>query len=233
METIIEAKLHAVGIYTDKSAPAVTTDRISVVSWKMPKDAPTDYKKPVARFVSIPKMQITVQPNVIAKAMQAAFEDLQDEVIRNIIENALDAGLQNNDGSLKAINVSDDQISLTACAAYFDSKAVSGKLSKKLLEEWFDSDLASQLEIALIAALKMPDTPSAEQQAKLDAAVAQHKTLIVSLASPRASMNEKLAKQLQRAVKLAEESKTKASLDAKLLAFLQPKEVTLDIGLGE
>lgn len=224
-----------VTIHTDASAALDANHRLSIIRFKTPTDKKDDktYSRPVARCVSVPHVVLMIQPDSIKAALTACYEELQDAVIREIIVQALEAGPTDSTGKLRVITVSDEQLSYEAVAAYSARVAVSGKLSAKVLQDWFDTDLKDNLTVALAAVLKLPDEPTSDQLAKLEAAVMQHRSMIASLASPKAQMPEKLTKQLNRAVMLAEQSKIRDSITAKLAAFLQPKEVALSLGLGE
>jgi hypothetical protein len=224
-----------VRIYTDNSKPEAPNHRLVVIDFKTPKDKKDDatYKKPVSRCVSIPTVTITVQPDIISAALNAAYCDLQDAKIRSIIVEHITKGETTPEGKMLPLSISMDEITIEAIAAYFASSSASAKLSTKLLETWFDNSLAAELEVALITALKFPDEPTADQQGKLDAAVKQHKQLIVKLASPTASLPEAIAKQLKRAVALAEPDQIQRKLVSKLDAMLAPREEVLSLGLGE
>ena len=216
---------HVFQVLTDSVKPA-ENHRLSLIMYKTPKDKKNDatYVRPNNMAVSVPRIKVSVTPACLQDALQACFEDLQDSLIRKLYEDAREAGKS-------VVSLSDAQIDFQACADFSAANAVNGKLSKDLLNKWFDESLAETLTVALANALKLPDEPSEAEAAKLEAAVLQHKKLIVELASPRANMPESVAKSLQKAVALAEDDKVKHSLQSKLNVFLQPKEVTLNIGL--
>lgn len=228
------SQTHNVEILTDNSK-ALDGQRLSRITFKTPTDKKDDasYKRPVARCVSVPVVTLMIQPDCIAAALQAAYEELQDAVIRDIIVNDLQYGPAGSDGKLRAISIHDDQISYEAIAAYSARVSVSGKLSKEVLNNWFDSDLKDQLTLALAAVLQLPDEPSAPEQQRLNAAVDQHRNMISALASPKSSLPENICKQLKKAVSLAEDSKVKSSIINKLETFMKPAEIVLAIGLGE
>lgn len=216
---------HVFQVLTDSVKPA-EGHRLSTVMYKTPKDKKNDasYVRPTNMCISVPRIKVSVTPACLQDALQAAFEELQDSVLRSIYEKAREDGK-------KVVTVADAAIDFQACAEFAAANAVNGKLSKETLMKWFDENLAENLTVALANALKLPDEPSEAEAAKLDAAVKQHKLLIVDLASPRANMPEHIAKSLLKAVDLAEDDKVKASLKNKLDVFIKPKEVTLNIGL--
>jgi hypothetical protein len=220
--------VYAVMLHTDSSKPETTDQRLSVIRWKTPskeKNNPS-YKKPASRCVSIPKTTISAIPEILSASLQLAFEDMQDEVIRDHVEKEVSAGHEN-------ITITDDMFSPDAVAAYQTAKAVSGRLSGDSLTAWFDEYLDEPLSLALANVMSIPsENPTAEQLSSLTKAVEQHKTIIVSLASPRAALNEKIATQLKKAVTIAnDDGRIKQQLLTKLDTFLQPKEFTLAINL--
>lgn len=220
------SNLHTVEVHTDGKKP-LAGQRLSVIRFKTPSDKKDDstFVRPINVCVSIPILELqSVKPDCLKAAFDEAFQELQDAAIRKLIVDALEEGTKKN-------IISDDEISYEAIARYAAAMAISGKLSKSTLDVWFDENLADALTLALANALGISDKPSVAETEKLTAAINQHKKLICELASPRASMPEKLAGQLKKAVLVAEDDKIRASLVSKLDAFLKPKEVSLDIGL--
>jgi hypothetical protein len=227
--------MYPVSIFTNSSKATDENHILEIVSFKTPRDQKEnkDYKRPVTRCVSLPVCKLTIQPDVIRDALQAAYYELRGQVVREIIVEHLEAGSQDASGKLKACVITEQQISMEAVAAFAARKAVGTKLSGEMLASWFDSDLASALELALIAVKKYEDEPTPEQQAILDAAIKQHKALIVKLAAPTATLPEGITKQLQRAIALADDSPVKTTLNEKLARFLKPVEELILEGLGE
>lgn len=217
---------YPVMLHTDSSKPATTADRLVVIRWKTPTDKikAAAYKKPATRCVSVPRINVSAEPAILNEAVTTAFQDLQDEVIRSLVTEAIESGKD-------TLTIHADSISYEGVANYAKDKAVSGRLSGDIIKSWFEGALEEPLTLAFANVLQLTDNPTPEQLAKLAKVVEQHKELIVSLASPRASMNEKIAAQLKKAVALAPEERIKAQLTAKLDMFLAPKETVLDIGL--
>jgi hypothetical protein len=222
-------KQYQTKLHTDSSIADNKDHRLAVIRWKTPSDKKDDpsFRKLPTRCVSIPRTSLMVEPEVLRSAMVQAFEDMQDEVIRALILE----GISNGDNNPY---ITAEQVSEEAVAAFITAKAISGRLSGELLQSWYNTNLKDKLTLALGNAMKLPDNPSAEQSQRLEKALEQHSKLIQSLASPRASMPENICKQLKKAVSLAEDDgKIKGQIIAKLDMLLQPRDVALDLGLGE
>lgn len=228
-------QLYTVEIHTTSSKPKDENHRLEIISFKTPRDKKDDatFKRHVARCVSLPICNLTIQPDTIRDAMQAAYYDLRSQVVREIVVNHLDAGMQDASGKLKPCVISYEQISLEACAAFYARKAVGTKLSSEMLASWFDSDLATTLELALITVKQLPDTLNIEQQTAIDKLVKQHRDLVVKLAAPTLTLPDNIIKQLQRAVSLADDSPVKETLNNKFATMLKPREELILEGLGE
>lgn len=229
---------HTVELYTGKNKPSDDTQRISVITFKTekrkgakeldgkpnPEFDPT-YKRPEARCISIPKLKIHTTPSELQDAMQEAFNDLQDALIRRLLLVKLDA-------AETIINFHNDQIGFTAVAAYAAEVTASGKLTKDAIIEWFDTDLADSLTLAIAEAMKIGEKPTPEDERKLAAAVTGYRTIFTALAAPRAGLSKNIASQLQRAMVRASnpEDQVFLRLDAKLKDSLEEKDPEL-IGL--
>jgi hypothetical protein len=154
--------------------------------------------------------------------LQEAFEDLQDAVIRKLVVEALD---QNKN----LISVHESQINFEAVALFAAANAAGGKLTKDGIEEWFDETLADVLTLTLANVMKLSNTPSQAESAKLAAGVTQYKSVIIGLAAPRAGMSKTVAGQLKKVLELCEnkDSRMYKALTAKVTAHLVEKEPEL------
>lgn len=218
-----EAPTHFYNInnYTDKSAADNKEHRLVVISFKTPSDKKDDktYIKQAAQCISIPQLTVYVNNELLQDALQSAFEDLQDATIRKMIVDGLAPG------GKRKLAVSDDEIGYIAVAAYAQLAAQSGKLSEAAIQQWFDLRIADVLTVALANALQFPDKMSDVQAAKLETAIAQHRTLFGKLAAPKASLDKKIAVSLLKAVNLCpvdEQDKVYHILSRKLAACINP-----------
>jgi hypothetical protein len=215
--------------YTDTSKPDNSDHRLSIVSYKQTdKMTKVGKKAPPAMAVSIPKPTIlTIKPECLQKALEACYMDLQDIVIRSLIETQRDVQKL----SLKDMHIKSTDISPSGIANYQSENSTSGHLSKQGVINWFKLNLEDNFTLALSNSMNYPDEPSNEQLELLTKAVNQHCELLSQLASPRTAFNERISSQLLKAVKLAAPDNTTQKLIDKLNSFLAPKEITIEMGL--
>lgn len=212
---------YPVTLYLPTSKPALPTDRLVVLNYKQTDEmTKAGKKKPPSYCVSIPKLTISVSPATLNAVLLKAAEEMQDDLIRSLIDVAR-AGMQTLP-ALFSINPSD--ITTEMVAAYQSQKTGNGHLSKDKLEAWFKIAVQEALEIALVT--KKSDIT----QEQLSKVVSDYRSVISSLASPRANLSETLQNQIRKALDLVtdESDTTKASLLVKLDAFRVKTEVQLE-----
>ncbi len=218
--------VHDVTIYNGKNKP-FNGQRLSVITFKTPNDKKDDpgYKRPEARCVSVPRLELSITPQILKDAMQECLEDLQDACIRKIVVDAIGEGKN-------VITIMDAQISFESLAEFAKLEAANGKLNKELINDWFDEDLGDELTLALANAMKLPNPPSADEERKLAAAVTSYKTLFAAMAAPKAGLSPKIAQQMQRALAHSKnkEHRVFKALDAKVRNNLEQKDPEL-VGL--
>lgn len=224
-------------VYNGKQQPKDSSHRLAVFTFKTDKsksekeldgkqNASYDpaYKRPDARCVSVPKLDISVTPQILKDALLAALEDLQDAVIRVIVVAALEEGKN-------VITVMDAQLNFEAIAEYAKAQAAGGKINKELIEGWFDEDLADQLTLALATALKIPDgaVPTAEQEKKIADAVTGYRDVFKMFSAPKAGISPRIAQQMQKAMDRAtnKEHRVYKALALKLAAHADAKDPQL------
>lgn len=210
-----------VRIYTTSSNTEKPNHRLSVIRWKQTTDKP---KVPSARCVSVPKLVLTVAPAILAEAIQSAYEDMQDSLVRSIVEAQLE-----KDPNTNTFTFSEDLVNEAAVAAFQAEKNGPGRLSTERLNNWFDTSLSEALYVAIANKLGLGDEPSKADTAKVTKAVDQHKKLIAGLSAPKAHLPANIAEQLEKAVSLAsdDDTKIKSVLLAKLVKFTKPEEISL------
>lgn len=218
--------MHDCVVYNGKQK-AKDGHRLCVVTFKTPSDKKDDptYKRPDARCISVPKLEISVTPQILKDALQQGLEDLQDAKIRSIVVAALEEGKN-------VITILDAQINYESLAEFAALEAANGKLNKDAIEEWFESDVASSLTLALAGAMKLPDNPEPAQEKKLADAVTVYKSVFKTLAAPKAGLSPKIALQIQKALDHAEnkESRVYKAISSKVKMHLEQKDPEL-VGL--
>lgn len=224
---------YPVTIHTDNSAALAADHRLCVMHWKEPtaKARLTNaaIKKLPSLCVSIPAIKLVVQPQIIASAMQSAFEDMQKSAIQTECERQI--GIYTGQQLTMPV-ITESIFSLDTMAA----SAVSGRKSKDMLAQWFDTSLQDNLFMAVAArkgyditnpAIVVPD----HDQAALLAACNQVKELLSSLAAPTTKYAPHILSQLIKATELANDDSTKTWLLNKLSSLSAPREVSIAIDL--
>lgn len=218
---------HNVVAYTGKEK-AAANQRLVAITFKTPSDKAlaklgikkSDYIKPQNRCVSIPIHKVVASPDILQEALQAAFDNLQDDCIRSLIVTG--------DTNKKAkLTVSDDEISFESVAQFAKETGSDGKLSGESVNNWFLENLSEKLQVALANALKISNTPSDEEVATLEGAVMEHSKLLAKLAAPKAILPQHIAESLLKAVNLAEPDHIQISLKNKLEKLTKPETITL------
>lgn len=216
---------YTVKLHTDNSRPDNSDHRLVVISYKTPaaeKDNP-HYRKQPTLCLSIPKLIVSVEPTVLAAPLTSALYDLQNQVIRDLIDNT--AATQR-----VGLVIPSSAISSSAITAWF--AASSGRLSGDTIDAWFTSDVADALEVALAKKLGITDAPSTEELLKLSAAVEDQRLRFKKLAGPQTRYPAPVTNGLLRTLDtIAPASELKDKLTTRLKSFLTEQPTDLLISL--
>lgn len=212
-----------VSFHTDSSKPLSTADRLSIIRWKKTKEVTHPH---AAVCISVPKLTIEVQPACLKASLTAAYEELQDNLIRSIIEA----------NSNKLSPISADKLSEQAVAAYAESENESKRLSGDTITAWFQQYVSDNLTLALITKVigseADPASLTKEQETQIENNVASAGKLLASLASPRSQYPEPTINQLIKVLALSsEQTEIAETLKNKLTKMKEPKEVSLSLDL--
>lgn len=207
---------YTVMLYTDSSKPDNANHRLSVIKYKVTTERP---KPPANRCVSIPRVSLTVTPECLRDALTGAFYDLQDKVIRSLIDEHLE-----REPAAITFTLSETEINQEAIASFYATEELtSGKLSKVTLETWYDVALA---ELLAAAFAKKNNKPATDETIKK--VVINYRTFIAGLAAPRPSYSDTQLSSLEKAIALADASDPiRNQLVAKLAMLRKPKEQLL------
>lgn len=216
--------LRSIRLFTDSSKPESHDHRLVVLRWKE-----TEKKKAhAARCVSIPKLDVSVTPAILGQSLTDAFYELQDTIIRELVEKHL--ATHPNE---IAQTIDDADYSYEAVAAWSQAQAISKRLSKETIEQWFDHNLRDNLMVALANANNIGDDATPEQLARITKATSNYRTVIANLASPRANYDETEVRKLQKALSNSESTDDPIylALNSRLTKFLEPTKISLEMDL--
>lgn len=199
--------------------------RLVTVSWKeTEKKKEAGIKNRAACCVAIPTVTVEVLPECLAAALNEAVAEMQDKIVAEAVNKALS---EKNDILWADIQITEDMVNAQGIADWTIAQAEKGRLSKESIGNWFDTMLRKPLEIALA------DIPGINDDI-LTQSLEDHKKNLLTLASPRANMPEKLVKQLQRAIKLVgSDDKVKSGLNARLQSFIKPPAAEMSFALPD
>lgn len=203
-----------VSLYTDSSKPLSSDHRLVVIGWKTPQKevGNTSYKKPPTLCISVPKLELTCSPSILREAMQAAFEDLQNSLLRSLVaEKSIEQRI--------GWSIDPEAINAAAIASWLSGSG-NGRLSAERIASWFDSSCTEQLTLLLANKMQLSNSPTAEELSKLDAAIKQRRLLLTKIAGPGVPFNKQISEQLLRSVEPAEDSMTKQQVVAKLRSYI-------------
>ena len=205
-----------------KSAP-LSGQRLSKVGYKTTKKQTAKY---ASVCVSVPMIDTANDPFVQYRA-DGAF----DNIIKTALENAQDGIIkslyESSGGTLSTVG--DDDIGIVQCLAYIDAENNGGRLTKEFIGAWFDENVSENLSVVIAEKLGFEDM-SDNQMVQIGKHIAGYKGLFMSLAGGKTVLEEKVIKQLQRALEVSSvEDDTAEKLAKRLTNMLKPVEKMEDL----
>lgn len=216
-------KAYQVQMFTDNMIRFVGAgQRLAIIRWKSSTDKETGIKTEAksAMCVSLPVLEFEIEPMEVKASVKDYLEKQQDLIIRQQIDKWF---VEHRNVVISEIYINNELLGFEGLQVFHASSVIGGKLSEELIKNWFDEVLAGPLELRIAGLPGITDIT-------LKKAMEQHKMLLSKLASPKASMNEKIAEQLIRVVNVVEDdSMVKDSLLRKLNGFKASEEELLAV----
>lgn len=207
----IETTVYPVRLHTASSAPEAPSHRLVVLRWK---DTATKKAISATRFVSIPMIEVQVTPTCLATALRLAAESIQDAIIRRQVE----ADLLRSP-TVPPTSIAATAITPEAMAAYSAETATSSRLTKEIVESWFDLSLREPLELALAATGKI----TSDEQ--LATAIQAYKSGLAILSGPHANYQPEQADKLISVIqKATDQGETATKLIGRLETMKSAKK---------
>lgn len=169
-----------------------------------------------SKCVSVPQITIPeaiVNSNLAAIVLEA-LHSYQDKIIKSLI----DAG---------ATQIHDDQISIDSIVAYQSEESSGGRLTKELIENWFDSSVSEMLIVAIAEKLGVGDSITEAEEVRILSAVAGYKSKFASLAGGKTFYAPEVVGNLQKALQLSESDEISVKLNARLESMKNVQKVDL------
>lgn len=200
-----------VSLYTGKeTAPA--NFRVAVFHYKLRKGETT---KAASKAVIVPIIAVSCEPIILQSALQECLADMQDTLIRDLIDNK------------KQTLIAHASIDADALNLWAIEQSNSKRLNKEQIYQWFDASMSDSLTTALCTKLGYGEDATTEQLAKLSASIEVYRNEFGKLSAPLPAINEAGAKQLLKAIELATDGGIKDTLTGKLQLLSTP--VTLEM----
>lgn len=220
---------HPVGMYTPKSKPETSLDRLVVLSWKG--NTKTGREAASARCFSVPIWQPDLSGN--DKDFMEILIDAVEQRQKQVAHKYVSEMLESNRGVCNDIPASLlEPKNILALFLNEDSDDGSrGKLSGEQIKIWFQEVLSPVIQA------KIADTKgwlvdgfnmTVEQVKSLEQASNGYRATMERLAAPQPKVDVNTAKQLQKAIELLgevrESDMVARKLDRKLEAIINPPE---------
>lgn len=210
---------HALKPFTAGDKP-LTGQRLAKVGYKTSKKTPAKF---ASVAVSVPQIDAgAVQENILRLLpyIGTMLENAQDGIIRGLYESA----------GGKCIDISDDDISVSACIGYLAAEAAGDRLTKEAIENWFDSELSENLFASIAEKLKFVDADGCiteDQETVVKKHLKIYRDVLSMLAGGKTILAEKQIAGCKNALALApnENDSMVARLNARLTAMEKPKSM--------
>lgn len=184
------SNVHSISAYTSGVTKPFAGQRLATVTYKVDKKTGV---KPESVCASIPMVSneaITANLTAFIPHIAALVERTQDNIIRTLHES-------------KCSTVSDDAISIAAVLEYLNDTASGGRLTKAMVCEWFDNEIADNLALALATKLGVSEQPTNEQSAYIETMLASFRNSIGALSAGATKYDPATCGQLIKALSFA------------------------------
>lgn len=197
--SIIDTANHSIVTYVSGTTKPFTGQRLIAITYKTvtDKNSPMCNVKRESKCVSVPVItDDSITGNMIA--LIPHIRGMLETVQKSIVREALDTSSNGN-----VVSIANDSISIAECISYLESSDDSGRLTKESVGQWFDSNVADMLAIALADKLGVSDVPTNEQSAKVLDIIAAFRSNVAALAGGKTSYPAPIASKLRTALELA------------------------------
>jgi len=124
--------------------------------------------------------------------VQRALESAQDGIIKSLYESS--------GGTLSSVD--SDSLGILQCLAYIESEQTGGRLSKEMLEAWFDSTLAENLTVVIADKLGFEELNDS-QMGVIEKHLNGYRGLISSLSGNKTILTHGQISGIRRALELS------------------------------
>lgn len=202
-----------------KSAPFVG-QRLVKVTYKTSRGGkPVDGVKPnVCMSVPILGSIGDAELQALVPHIQTLLENAQDGIVKAAYERG-------------AVSVADAELSVACCIEYLDADASGDRLTKEIIAAWFNEAIADSLQVALADKWQITDTPTPEQQQRIDQTVNVYRDKFSSMAGGKTLFNVGNCESLKKALELASDDDLMAQKFGRKLDSMIKKQADMLDGL--
>lgn len=161
---------HSVVPFVAGKSVAMADQRLAKVGYKSTKQTKAKFPSVCASVPMIADDQIIPFSERLLPHVRTLLENAQDGILRSLYES--------NDGNLAS--VSDDEISIQACISFLEADAAGSRLTKEMVEKWFDETLSGNVYVLIAEKLGFTD-PNKDQDVLIQKHVAGYKGVLASL----------------------------------------------------
>jgi len=211
---------HTVTKFDAKKSQALTGQRLAKCRYKTT-------AKQVAKYpsicVSVPFIDTAVitdaEKNALMPHIRMMLETAQDGIIRSLYESS--------DGTLS--QVTDSDLSVTACIAYLEAESEGSRLTKEFIESWFDSAVSEYVSALIVEKLGYgigtDDVLTQEQELTVSRHVNGYKGMYSALAGGKTMYQPNQINSLKRVLELVDTDDVSTKLVARLDKMLQAPKI--------
>lgn len=210
---------HPVKPFTAGDKP-FSGQRLAKVGYKSSAKNPAKFKSVAVSVPHIDPAGIRESINALLPYIGTMLENAQDGIIRSLYESAHGA----------MIEISDDDISVSACIGFLEAESAGDRLTKESIERWFDSELSENLFASIAEKLGFVDADGAineDQETVVKKHLKIYRDVMSMLAGGKTILAEKQIKGCKNALTLAPDDADSMviRLNARLKAMETPKSM--------
>jgi len=212
---------HNVNLFVSGQSNPLTGQRLAKVGYKSTKANPAKYPSVCASVPLLNQGEILENINGLLPYIREMCEAAQDGIVRSLYESS--------GGTLTS--VSDEEIGIGAIIGYLESQANGGRLTKDLIEGWFDREMKDNLTVLFAEKLGY-DLSTPEQEETIGKHLAGYKGLFSSLAGGKTVLNVGQINNLTKALDIcAPDDEMSGKLGNRLKQMSQTPKIEELLGL--
>ena len=146
--------------------------------------------------------------------MDAWLQGVQDQIVREMVENGAQV-------------VTDSDISLDAIINWLEEDSKGNRLTKEFIIEWFSTELADVLTVAISDKLELSDSPSEAETKRVQQMINVYRDSFAQLAGGKTSFTPEKAKKMQKVLELISDNAMAQRFNARLEKMQQVESVEM------